>query len=284
MWKKSLDAIGVRMEVQKDKFPELLKLEKQCKLMMRTASWIADYPDGDNFMQLLYGKNIAQSNNACASIPEYDRLYEQSLRDARLAGARQALPRDGQDHRGVRAVAARHRALPQHAGRSRRCSGFKKHPILHSEWQYIDVAGKTGNVPAHGSHGTPSRTSDGRTSPGSCRRDGARPAEAVSASIDRRKIVGGAQRRPKLFRASVGGGGQRSEQKHEQQRRNDNNGGPPGSPARTSTAAPQPGSTRTGRGALRSMARRGGSRAAHRAHVQPGRAQSALALRKGAPS
>ena len=80
LWKKALDSIGVRMEVQKDKFPELLKLERQCKLMMRTASWIADYPDADNFMQLLYGKNIGQNNNGCAKIPEYDKLYEQSIR------------------------------------------------------------------------------------------------------------------------------------------------------------------------------------------------------------
>ncbi|HEX6793606.1 MAG TPA: ABC transporter substrate-binding protein, partial [Casimicrobiaceae bacterium] len=43
LWKKALDSIGIRMEVQKDKFPELLKLERQCKLMMRTASWIADW-------------------------------------------------------------------------------------------------------------------------------------------------------------------------------------------------------------------------------------------------
>ena len=66
---------------QKDKFPELLKLEKQCKLHdAATASWIADYPDGDNFMQLLYGPNTCQSNNACAKIPEYDKLYEQTQR------------------------------------------------------------------------------------------------------------------------------------------------------------------------------------------------------------
>ena len=31
-------------------------------------------------MQLLYGPNIYQSNNACATIPEYDKLYEQSMR------------------------------------------------------------------------------------------------------------------------------------------------------------------------------------------------------------
>ena len=70
---------------QKDKFPELLKLEKQCKLASREAAWIADYPDGDNFMQLFYGPNSYQSNNACAKIPEYDALYSKSATHA--AGA-----------------------------------------------------------------------------------------------------------------------------------------------------------------------------------------------------
>ncbi|MEP6678562.1 MAG: ABC transporter substrate-binding protein [Betaproteobacteria bacterium] len=142
VWKKALDSIGVRMEVQKDKFPELLKLERQCKLMMRTASWIADYPDADNFMQLLYSKNIGQSNNACAKIPEYDRLYEQSLR----------LPDSPERNKLYREIArlieayapwrlniARYRNMLVQP----RVQGYKKHPILHNEWAYIDVAAKT---------------------------------------------------------------------------------------------------------------------------------------------
>ena len=80
MVKKSYDAVGVRMEGQKDKFPELLKLEKQCKLLSRTAAWIADYPDGDNFMQLFYGPNAYQSNNACVTMPEYDALYRKTVK------------------------------------------------------------------------------------------------------------------------------------------------------------------------------------------------------------
>ena len=38
-----------------------------------------------------------------------------------------------------------------------RVLGYKKHPILHAEWQYIDVASKApGNVPsAPGSKGAP---------------------------------------------------------------------------------------------------------------------------------
>ena len=52
LMKRSLDAIGIRLEIHKDRFAELIKLENQCRLMMRSAAWIADYPDGDNFMQL----------------------------------------------------------------------------------------------------------------------------------------------------------------------------------------------------------------------------------------
>jgi oligopeptide transport system substrate-binding protein len=138
LWAKAFDLIGIKMEVQKIKFPEMIKLEKECKLMMRTASWIADYPDADNFVQLLHSKNIHQNNNACATIPEYDRLYEQSVRMP-------ASPeRDKLYHEMTKIIEtyapwrldiSRYRnmlAQPQ-------VLGYKKHPILHSEWQYIDV-------------------------------------------------------------------------------------------------------------------------------------------------
>ncbi len=144
LWAKAFDLIGIKMEVQKMKFPEMLKSEKECKLMMRTASWIADYPDADNFVQLLYSKNIHQNNNACATIPEYDKLYEQSVRMP-------ASPeRDKLYHEMAKIIEtyapwrldiSRYRnmlAQPQ-------VLGYKKHPILHSEWQYIDVdTGKKG--------------------------------------------------------------------------------------------------------------------------------------------
>src|SRR4029077_7049097 len=80
LMKRSLDSIGVRLEIHKDRFPELNKLENECRLMMRTSAWIADYPDGDNFMQLLYGPNARQSNNACYRSAQFDRRYEKSRR------------------------------------------------------------------------------------------------------------------------------------------------------------------------------------------------------------
>jgi len=138
LMKRSMDAIGIRIEFHKEKFPELLKLEKQCRIVSRIASWIADYPDGDNFMQLLYGPNTGQSNNACARIPEYDRLYAESAR-LPAGPARDKLYQDMtriiEAYAPWRLIHSRYRN--QLVGP--RVEGYRKHPILHAQWQYLDV-------------------------------------------------------------------------------------------------------------------------------------------------
>ena len=48
--------------------------------MMWGASWLADYPDGENFMQLLYGPNTGQSNNGCYESRDFDEFYEKMMR------------------------------------------------------------------------------------------------------------------------------------------------------------------------------------------------------------
>ena len=136
--KRSLDSIGVRLEIHKDRWPELVKAQKQCRLMMHGSAWIADYPDGDNFMQLLYGPNSGQSNNGCYQSPVFDKLYEKSRR----------LP-DGPErnklyHEMTRQMEAdtawilndsRYRNALQQA----RVIGYKKHPVMHAEWLYTDL-------------------------------------------------------------------------------------------------------------------------------------------------
>jgi oligopeptide transport system substrate-binding protein len=138
LMKRSLDSIGVRLEVHKDRFPELIKLENQCRLMSRSAAWVADYPDGDNFMQLLYGANTGQSNNACYRSPEYDRRYEKSRllpdgpeRDMLYRQMARIMETDT-----VWLLAdSRYRNVLFHA----RVKDFKKHPVVHQEWLHIDL-------------------------------------------------------------------------------------------------------------------------------------------------
>ena len=39
-------------------------------------SWIGDYPDAENFLQLFYGKNVGGCNRASYSDPIFDKMYE----------------------------------------------------------------------------------------------------------------------------------------------------------------------------------------------------------------
>lgn len=138
LMKRSLDSIGVRLEIHKDRFPELIKLENQCRLMMRTSAWIADYPDGDNFMQLLYGPNSGQSNNACYESREYDERYERSrlLPDG---------PERNRLYREMTRLMETHTVWLLTDSRYRNALlqphvvGYRKHPVLNSEWLYIDL-------------------------------------------------------------------------------------------------------------------------------------------------
>ncbi len=138
LMKRSLDSIGVRLQIHKDRFPELIKLENECRLMMRMSPWIADYPDGDNFMQLLYGPNARQTNNACYQSPEYDERYEKSrlLPDGpernRLY---HEMTRLMEVHTVWLLVESRYRNTLLHPW----VVGYTKHPVLNSEWLYMDL-------------------------------------------------------------------------------------------------------------------------------------------------
>jgi oligopeptide transport system substrate-binding protein len=141
LWKKSLDRVGIKFEAEKEKFADALKREKQCQLVTRGAAWIADYPDGDNFMMLLYGPNTGESNNGCYQSAKYDALYKKTT----------MLP-DGPERTAI--YAEMHKVFEAdtpwllHTTRKRNqmiypwLKGYKKHPILHAEWMYLDIEGR----------------------------------------------------------------------------------------------------------------------------------------------
>jgi oligopeptide transport system substrate-binding protein len=138
LWLKSLTRIGLRVETVTTKFADLIKVARQCQPMMANAAWIADYPDADNFMQLLSSANIGQSNYACYSSPDYDRLYSASkqLPDSaeRNAIYREMNRRLEADTVWKLGVSRLRTMLIQPTVKA-----YKKHPILHAEWAYIDV-------------------------------------------------------------------------------------------------------------------------------------------------
>ena len=138
LMKRTLDSIGIRLEIRKERFPEMIKLQKECRVMVHHSAWIADYPDGDNFMQLLYGPNTHESNNACYQSKEFDRRYEKSRR------LPDGAERDRLYHEMTRIMEVDTVWLLtdtriRNALQQPRVVGFTKHPVLHAEWMYLDL-------------------------------------------------------------------------------------------------------------------------------------------------
>jgi ABC-type transport system substrate-binding protein len=135
---RSLEEIGIRITLKKEKVPELRKLGKLGKLQMRTDGWQADYPDAENFFQLLYGPNAGQANYSRFNLPQFNKLYEQTAAMPDSA-ERNALYRKMSDLVLVYGPwrMAVHR-LQNHLLHPW-VSGYKKHPFVSTAWRYIDV-------------------------------------------------------------------------------------------------------------------------------------------------
>jgi len=78
LWKRNMDAIGVRITFVKNKWPELNKMTEAGQMMMWGLGWISGVPDGDAFYSYLVSRNIGTSNDARLRLPEYDRLYDEA--------------------------------------------------------------------------------------------------------------------------------------------------------------------------------------------------------------
>ncbi len=138
LWVKCMADVGIRMQASAVQFVDLLKDKKVGKFEVSGSAWIADYPDAQNFLQLLYGPNTGQSNEASFKLAEYDRLYQRS----------QALPdspaRNAVYHEMIRLLLA---WAPWRLGVHRVFNhlqypwvkGYKKHPILYTNFKYLDL-------------------------------------------------------------------------------------------------------------------------------------------------
>ncbi len=119
-------------------FSDLIRAQKQCDGMFGSSAWIADYPDGDNFMQNFYGPNTHMTNWSCGSIPEFDQLYRQS-QQVKPGPERDMIYRKMtrllEVYMPVQVLYARYRNMLAQP----RIIGYKKHPILHAEWMYFDI-------------------------------------------------------------------------------------------------------------------------------------------------
>jgi ABC-type oligopeptide transport system substrate-binding subunit len=139
LWLKSMNAIGIHMEFDQGKFADQLKAAKACHLMMWDAAWTADYPDGDDFLQLLYGPNTGQSNNGCYQSKAYDAMYEQSRLLPIDSVERQHLYLDMTRQMEVDGAWVLQTSPERNELIRPWVLGYKKHPILNADFVYLDV-------------------------------------------------------------------------------------------------------------------------------------------------
>ena len=126
------------MEVEVAKWPDLRKKSKQGQLQTWGLAWGADYPDGENFYQLLYGPNCGSSNDGCFQLAEFDALYDR-------ASLTPPGPERNAIYQQMARIVAAYAPVKLHSHRKYNYMlqpwtlGWRKHPILHEGYRYVDI-------------------------------------------------------------------------------------------------------------------------------------------------
>jgi ABC-type transport system substrate-binding protein len=138
LWRKCLNAVGLRVVFRSDKKTEIIKASRLGKVQMFESNWVADFPDGENFYQLLYGPNAGRANYARFNLPEYNVRYEK----ARLLT-------DGPERNKLyfemnQLIHAYNPWVPlTHVLsadiRQPWLKNYKRHPVELTQWRYLDV-------------------------------------------------------------------------------------------------------------------------------------------------
>ena len=88
---RCFEQLGIKMKLQVNTWSQQLERSHKGTFQMFSLGWVADYPDPENFLELLYGPNAPPNPNSSAfSNPEYDKLYEQ-MKDMEDSPEREAI-------------------------------------------------------------------------------------------------------------------------------------------------------------------------------------------------
>jgi peptide/nickel transport system substrate-binding protein len=76
---RELEDIGLKIQVEVVQKSLLLDQTARSQALFFRGSWIADYPDAENYLSVFYSKNPAPPNYTRFHDAEFDRMYEQAL-------------------------------------------------------------------------------------------------------------------------------------------------------------------------------------------------------------
>ncbi|MFZ6779592.1 ABC transporter substrate-binding protein [Undibacterium sp. Ji83W] len=138
VWRKNLDAIGIHVSFKTDKHSEVLRAARLGKVQMTEANWIADFPDAENFYQLLYGPNAGRANYSRFNLPAFNKLYEEAMRLSDSPERTAIYRQMAQLMHGYSPWVPR--IHPVTADLSQPwLQNFYRHPVDFTSWRYVDV-------------------------------------------------------------------------------------------------------------------------------------------------
>ena len=128
LWKKDMDALGLRVALKTQQWPENLKQVRSGKFMLWRVGSSAATPDGQGALERIYGGSIGKGNISRFKLAALDKVYD----DMRLLpdgpGAPEAVRRGDQAAGRLRAVPGQ-RASPldrSRLPRGRRLTGVRR--------------------------------------------------------------------------------------------------------------------------------------------------------------
>ena len=76
---RQLQEVGIRVQVEVVQKARLLQMTSSSQALFFRGSWIADYPDAENYLSVFYSKNPAPPNYTRYKNPQFDALFEKAL-------------------------------------------------------------------------------------------------------------------------------------------------------------------------------------------------------------
>jgi ABC-type transport system substrate-binding protein len=76
---RQLEEVGIPVQVETVQKSLLLEMTSNSRALFFRGSWIADYPDAENYLSVFYSKNPAPPNYTRYKNPEFDALFEKAL-------------------------------------------------------------------------------------------------------------------------------------------------------------------------------------------------------------
>jgi peptide/nickel transport system substrate-binding protein len=78
---KQLETLGINVQVDIVQKSLLLEMTSTSRTLFFRGSWIADYPDAENYLSVFYSKNPAPPNYTRYKNREFDALFEKAMRE-----------------------------------------------------------------------------------------------------------------------------------------------------------------------------------------------------------